>query len=416
MHRKKAFTFVLSNQFIHKITENIYDLALPLVVLFYTNSPFLVGLCYALGFLAEFVVGYFGGALVDSFNRRKTLITIAISQAALISMIPILHHFNLLHIPLLLVISFCVDLLISLYGIADRSIIPEIVKREDLPKANSYMQMSMSIATSIGPSLAGIFITVLGLFNSLWITFSGFILLIFSIRLVEYNSKIKSTTNSKQIFKKSYEGIKYTWSNKLYRSILIWNLFINLGLTGSVLMIIVRLKEELKLASFQIGIIFTLSAVGGIIAGAIIPLIIEKFKSGKILLLSSMITALSLMGLFFFKYWLIIGLLNALLMGSVAFNSRMISILYQTRVPIDYLGRVLSASRLISTILAPVSVLAAGAISKNSDTTIVFFIGSVIILLTNIVAFKSPLRYEHWGIEDSETKEEQPNPTGFVSL
>jgi MFS family permease len=416
MNRKRAFAFVLSNQFIHKITENIYDLALPLVILFYTNSPFLVGLCYALGFLAEFLVGYFGGALVDSFNRRKTLITLAISQAVLISMIPILHNLNLLYIPLLLVIAFFIDLLLSLYRITDVSIIPEIVEKKDLPKANSYMQMSLSVATSIGPSLAGILLTFLGLFNSLWITFTGFILLIFSIRLVKYNSKIESTTNAKHIFRKSYEGLKYTWSNKLYRSILTWNLFINLGLTGSVLMIIVRLKEELKLASFQIGIIFTLSAVGGIIAGAIIPLIIEKFKSGKILLLSSMITALSLMGLFIFKYWLIIGFLNAFLMGSVAFNSRMVSILYQTRVPVDYLGRVLSASRLISTILAPVSVLAAGAISKNFDTTIVFFIGSIIILLTNIVAFKSPLRYENWGKEESDNEGNQKTPVGSATL
>lgn len=401
MTRNKAFVFVVSNQFIHKITENIYDLALPLVILYYTKSPILMGICYALGFLAEFLVGYFGGALVDSFNRRKTLIIIAMSQAGLISLIPILHSLDMLYIPILLLIAFFVDFLLALYGIADISIIPEIVKKKDLPKANSYMQISMSIATSIGPSLAGLLLTIIGLFNSLWITFSGFILLLFSLRLITYKSKINTNINTKEIFKKSYEGLKYTWSNNLYRSILIWNLFINFGLTGAVLMIIFRLKEELFLSSIQIGIIYTMSAIGGIIAGSLLPFISKKFKSGNILIFSSMLTALSLLGLFAIQNWILVGILNAVLMGSVALNSRLISLFYQTNVPIDHLGRVLSASRLISTILAPISVLLAGALSNNYGSPIVFLSGSIIIFLTNILAFKSPLRYEKWGETDS---------------
>ncbi|PEB51262.1 MFS transporter, partial [Bacillus cereus] len=120
---------------------------------------------------------------------------------------------------ILLTITFCIDLLLALYGIADVSIIPEIVDKKDLPKANSYMQMSLSVATSIGPSLAGGLLMVLGLFNSLWITFLGFMLLICSIRLVTYNNQIESIeSNPKSIFKKSFEGIKYTWSNRLYRT------------------------------------------------------------------------------------------------------------------------------------------------------------------------------------------------------
>lgn len=415
MQVNKAFIFIMSNQFIHKISENIYDLALPLMVLFYTQSPLLMGITYALGFLAEFLVGYFGGAVVDSFDRRKTLKVIAIFQAILMLSIIFLHNLGVLSTVILLIITFCIDLLLALYGIADISVIPEIVDKKDLPKANSYMQISMSIATSIGPSLAGIALTIVGLFNSLWFTFLGFILLICSLSFIRYNNHINSLEKSpKIIFQKSLDGLKYTWSNNLYRTLLKWNIFVNLGLTGSVLMVIYRLKEELFLSMLQIGIVYTLSALGGIVSGLALPIINNKFNSGVTLLMSSILTALSLLGLFLFTNWIIVGVLNAVLMGSVALNSRLMSILYQTEVPIDYLGRVNSATRLISTILAPISVLFAGYLSEKYGATSVFLIGSMIIFFTNIVALKSQLRTADWGRVKENLKDSQENKVVVV--
>ncbi|NPC91253.1 MFS transporter [Bacillus sp. WMMC1349] len=401
MKFNKSFLFVVSNQFIYKVSENIYDLALPLIILFYTKSPIFMSISYALGFLAEFLVGYFGGSFVDSFNRKKILTVIAFSQAILISAIPILHSTELLSVYLLLIIAFLIDFLLALYGIAEISIIPEIVNKNDLAKANSYMQMSLSIAISVGPSLAGLTLTVIGIFGSLWITFFGFILLVCSLALINYKNQIKPIkANPKAIFKRSFEGLKYTWLNTLYRNVLIWNVFINLGITGSVLMVIFRLKEELSLPSYQIGIVYTLSALGGIFSGWILPLINKKMKSGPTLLSSSLLTAISLFGLFATTNWVIVGIFYALLMGSVALNSRLINILYQTQVPIDYLGRVISASRLISTILAPISVLLAGYLSKEFGSSTVFLIGSIIVFLTNIFAFTSSLRKANWGVQN----------------
>ncbi|KGX84915.1 MFS transporter [Pontibacillus litoralis] len=165
-------------------------------------------------------------------------------------------------------------------------------------------------------------------------------------------------------------------------------------------MIIFRLKEELSLPSYQIGIIYTLSAFEGILSGWILPLIHNKFKS-SLTLLSSM----SLLGLFSTTNWVLIGFFNALLMGSVALHSRLVSILYQTQVPIDFLGRVISASRLISTILAPISVLVAGYLSEEFGSSTVFLIGSVIIFLTNIIALSSSPRKANWGSENKITEE-----------
>ncbi|PEB51278.1 MFS transporter, partial [Bacillus cereus] len=77
--------------------------------------------------------------------------------------------------------------------------------------------------------------------------------------------------------------------------------------SGSVLMIMFRLKEELFLSTVEIGVVYTLSALGGIISGWMLPLVHKKFKSGLTLLVSSLITGLSLFGLFLTTNWIIIG-------------------------------------------------------------------------------------------------------------
>lgn len=43
MIKNRALLFVVSSNFIHKLTENIYDLVLPLLILYFTNSPILMG-------------------------------------------------------------------------------------------------------------------------------------------------------------------------------------------------------------------------------------------------------------------------------------------------------------------------------------------------------------------------------------
>ena len=105
------------------------------------------------------------------------------------------------------------------------------------------------------------------------------LILIFSLRLINYSDKeITAAATPKEILRKSFEGLKYTLSIKVYKLLTLWNLFINLGLTGAVLMIMFKLKEELHITETQIGFIYTLSAAGGIISGLILPYV-HRFSS-----------------------------------------------------------------------------------------------------------------------------------------
>ncbi|MBB3908358.1 MULTISPECIES: MFS transporter [Anoxybacillaceae] len=399
IYKNKAFLFIISSHFIHKIAETLYDLALPLLVLHATGSSLLMGSMYALGFFAEFLVGFFGGAIVDSINRRKLLMFISALQALFISFLPISASFKFFNMVIIFLVAFALDICIAIYRIADTSIIPQLVEKEHLPQANGIMQMAISTAEAIGPAISGLLISTIGLFNSLWINFSTFILLLSTLSLIksqrtELNNNISSP---KQLWFSSVQGLHYTLKNPLFKLILIWNLFVNFGLSGSVLMIVFHLKEVIDLKSFEIGLVMTMSALGGITSGAIFSKIQAIFNSGKMLLISSLTTSIALFLFPFQNNWISSGIVVFALMFSVGLNSRLIYLLFQSSVPEKKLGRVIGASRLISTLLAPVSVLIAGSIAKI-NSNYVFIGGSIIIAISTIVALNTDLKRANWSV------------------
>lgn len=402
VYRNKSFMFILSSHFIHKMAECLYDLAMPLLVLYVTGSSVLMGAMYALGFVAEFLVGFFGGSIVDAVNRKKLLIIITTMQAIFISILPLSSTLGVLNIILVFLVAFILDFCIALYRIADTSIIPQLVDKEDLPQANGYMQVAISTAEAIGPAISGLLITLIGLFHSLWINFGAFLLLMATLLLIRYQVTEKGSMDMspKTIWFSSIEGLRYTWKNRLFRSILIWNLFVNFGLSGAVLMILYHLKEVIQINNTEIGFVMTMSALGGIISGIVFPKLQGLFKSGNLLFISSFVTALSLFIFPYQNYWYLAGFFVSTLMFSVGLNSRLIHMLFQANVPNHMLGRVISASRLISTILAPISVLLAGWISESFQSTYVFIGGAVIIASSTLIALRSELRSANWSIQD----------------
>jgi MFS family permease len=397
--KNKSYLFILSSNFIQKITGNIYDLSMPLLILYYTGSPILMGLMYAIGFVAEFISSYFGGFIIDRFNRKTLLIIITISQAVAVSSLPLLDYLNDELTFLVFVVAFIVDILMAMYALTDISIIPQIVEKNDLPKANGYMQVAVSTALAIGPSIAGFLIGVLSPQQALWISVGGFLLLILTLRLIEVNqSQVTRMTEKENIFTSSKKGLVYTLSNDIFRKILIWNAFINLGLTGSILMLVFHLTKTIGVNSFTLGIILTFAAIGGILSGLSLPKIQAVSRTGLTMFSLSMISGFALVFLSWVNSVPLICLAVMIIMFVIGINSRLIHLLFQIKVPDNMLGRVFGASRLISTILAPVSVLASGWISENYSSNLVFLLGGVIIILTNVVIITTRVRDTKWGI------------------
>src|ERR671923_210898 len=102
------------------------------------------------------------GSLIDRFQPRA-IITIDNGLRPLImGLIPILYWFGLLELWLLFLLTFLVGMLVPATEVGLRSILPDLVKDEDLDAANMLWSFSLNLSLIVGPAAAGLLIASFG--------------------------------------------------------------------------------------------------------------------------------------------------------------------------------------------------------------------------------------------------------------
>jgi predicted MFS family arabinose efflux permease len=125
------------------------------VVLNMTDSPFLLGVD---GFLATgpmLVFSLFGGVVADRVERRKIMLMSQYLQMTFAFILAALIFSGNVKVWHIFILSFLTGSAQSFSGPAYISLLPLLVKREDLPNAIAMNSMQFNLARVIGPILAG---------------------------------------------------------------------------------------------------------------------------------------------------------------------------------------------------------------------------------------------------------------------
>lgn len=162
------------------------------VVLQMTNSAFLLGVD---GFLATgpmLLFSLFGGVVADRFERRKIMLWSQYLQMSFAFMLALLIYFGQIKVWHIFLISFLTGSAQSFSGPAYISLLPLLVKREDVPNAIAMNSMQFNLARVVGPVLAGFAFAAWGaaicfLLNG--VSFIAVILALMAIRTPQINSK-----------------------------------------------------------------------------------------------------------------------------------------------------------------------------------------------------------------------------------
>jgi predicted MFS family arabinose efflux permease len=154
------------------------------VVLTMTNSAFLLGVD---GFLATgpmLLFSLFGGVVADRIERRKIMIFsqyLQMSFAFILAALIFSGNVKVWHIFLL---SFLTGSAQSFSGPAYISLLPLLVKREDVPNAIAMNSMQFNLARVVGPVLAGVALSTLGAAACFGINGLSFFAVIIALSLI----------------------------------------------------------------------------------------------------------------------------------------------------------------------------------------------------------------------------------------
>lgn len=143
--------------------SQISGTALPLLALLSLDAtPAAMGFLGAMGTLPVLLLGLPAGVWVDRMRRRPILMGADIGRALLLFTIPLAAAFDRLTLMQLYLVAGLAGILTVFFEVADQSLLPSIIGRDELVDGNSKLGVSDSMAEVSGPAIGGALVQLVG--------------------------------------------------------------------------------------------------------------------------------------------------------------------------------------------------------------------------------------------------------------
>ncbi|MBA3914395.1 MAG: MFS transporter [Acidobacteriales bacterium] len=172
-----------------------------------SHSASLLALDQFLGGIPIFLFSLIGGVFADRAERRKILLVSQYMQMASATVLTVLVATGYIHVWQILCLSVVSGLAQAFGGPAYQALIPNLVKREDVPNAIALNSIQFNMAVTIGPALAGQALAKLGEKWCFGLNAISFLAPIISLLMISTRYVPVITTDS--IFGSLKEGIKF---------------------------------------------------------------------------------------------------------------------------------------------------------------------------------------------------------------
>lgn len=342
------------------------------------NSSFALAKLFTIAILPVFLIGPIAGAYADIIERRKLLFLSNLLRGIMIFLLSLIMPYG----DIILVYSF-VFLFYSLgrfFLTARLSLLPDLVKNEQLLPANTIISTFSALITSLSVGVSGFLIPRLGLSFSMGINcllyflpaiFPLFLLIDISQRKIDHLKEFQFS----KIISNLYDGLRYIFNEKEMRFLIrIFSLLVIVA-GGSYVTLTVFIQEQFKSITEDLGIIGMCIGLGFIIGAWLLGHLGEKFKKEKTLLVSFILGGIQLLAITFLLKFLpritLVAGLSFLLGISLAPAGILSVTILQQRLPADFRGRIFGSLEFLVHICL---ILAMAIIGMIADYISRFFI------------------------------------------
>lgn len=363
------------------LADGIGRTALPLLAASYTRNPVLVSGLTTFAFLPWLMFALVSGALVDRVDRRFAMSAANAVRALSLGALAVLAATGNGSVGALYVVAFLLGTAETVYDSATRALLPQVVGRRDLDRANSLLTVEESLGQQFVGSPVGSALFALAVTLPFALNAGGFALaalLILTVRGVHRPERPAGVTSVRTDV---VEGVRWLWHHRLLRGFtLISGLTCLANSTVSGVMVLYVL-EVLHLPASRFGLFVLAAGVGAVLGGLVTPALGRALGRVRALTVGAAVTALAIgaMGLVTNGYFgaVLFGVEAA---GVMVWNVLTMS-LRQALIPARMFGRVQGAYRTVVWGAIPVGALVGGALAHALGIPAVYRIAGVCLLL-----------------------------------
>lgn len=394
--RDRDFRGLFLSTTVSQFGQQITVLALPLAAVVALGASELeVGVLTAMTTLSFLLIGLPAGAWIDRMRRRRVLINADVARAAVLLTVPLAWWAGALTIWHLYVAALVIGVFTVFFEVAYQSYLPHLVGRANLVEGNAKLEAVRSTAQVGGPALAGQLIAWLTAPVALAadaIAMGASALFVVRIRRREPEPQ---TEHGSKLIDEIREGLAFVLRNRLLASIVACTGWANLCAAAFMAMAVVFLSRDLALSPGQIGLLFSITGLGGLVGALLTRHLTAWWGEGRTIWLSMLVFTPGMLLLPGAEaggsVWLAAAGMAYSGIGIVVYNITQVSF-RQRLTPDRMLGRMNATVRFLVWGMRPLGALFGGVIGQFHGARTALWAAALAACLAFLPVLLSPLR------------------------
>jgi len=410
-----AFANLFTANLASSLGDGIVRTAMPLLAARLTADPFAVAVVAALALLPWLFFAIPAGILIDRIDRRRALALAQAVRTALAVLMFVLVFTGTLTIWWLYIVVFVYGAFETVYDGSIRAVVPSIVGKANLPRANSRIEAGELVVQNFlsGPLTSALFaVSVLipvGI-NGLAFALAGALALL--LPKAASGTQFTATGEEPRVawYRQFVDGFRFIMANRMLRTLWFFSTFGGIMASAATATFVLFVLETLGVPEAFFGLFLLTGAVGGLIGAAITTWAKVRLGAGLAMAISITATGLS---------FVLIGLVPVLWAAILGFGlsslfltiwNILVMSLRQSVIPGRLLGRVHGTWRTLLWGTMPLGSLLGGLMARV-DLALPFIIGGGLEALSAIVFFRFLMTLPNPEDVDNGDPVSDPGPT-----
>jgi MFS family permease len=350
-----------------KLGDGLIAAAGPLLAAQLTQDPFVIALMAALYMLPWLLFAIPIGTLVDRLDRRLLLTIVNFSRALIAVVVTTMLFTGTLTILPFYVSLFFIGICDVVSDTATQSLVPTLLGRDKLERANSRIQAADTILVGfVGAPLGGVIFAIAAVVP--WMVQSaGFLVAAVLVATIPVSiaAGFAGSQSTRERFSVQMKGgISYLWNDKKLLRLVLTTAALGLCFNAATAAQVLYALKTQSVPENLYGFLMSSGAIGALGGALIAARASKKFGRGTALALGITITTIfELLVGFAPNAWVYAICMALGGFGVAAWNILLMS-LYHTLIPNEIFGRIHGTRRTLVWGLMPVGSLIGGAVAK----------------------------------------------------
>ncbi|MFC7926190.1 MFS transporter [Microbacterium laevaniformans] len=391
----RSFRTLWSAAVFSNLADGVGRTAVPLIAITLSSDPLVISVLSALAFVPWLIFGLPAGMIVDRLDRRYVMALANVIRGSVALWLAVLGASGSLSLWALFVGTLVFGLGETLFDNATNAVIPGVVERDQLDRANGWIQAAqVTVDSFIATPISGILFAV-SLALPLWIGSAGYLVPVVLALLLPLSAArplrapVDADDAARPAARRSgaREALSYLWHHRYLRTMVVFTSFTGSALAFAQAVIVLFFVDALAVPAAAIGFVTAGLGVGALCGSLLAPRLVARWGRGPVMFAAILSGGVAM---------LLTGIAPSVWTAILAFATAACAVsvwnvpwgsLRQQIIPPDMFGRVLGITRTLTWGLFPIATILGGLVARI-DLRLPFLIGGAATAMVALLGMR----------------------------